>query len=136
MGVVWPGDAVSHVVATRGRRFEPRGSYAVDPLGRWARKGAQVRCKDFALKKTKECAQGGVGRDRSISRVSGCARGSASGGTATGRQECRRNDNGKEEKRETNSRERARERARRKRREKQYQGGKGRKNLKKHQRWV
>ena len=108
--VVWPGDAVSHVVATRGRRFEPRGSYVVDPLVRWARKGAQVRCEDFALKKTKECAQGGVGRDRSISRVSGCARGSASGGTATGRQECRRNDNGKEEKRETNSRENNEER--------------------------
>ena len=59
--VVWPGDAVSHVVATRGRRFEPRGPYVVDPLVRWARKGAQVRCEDFALKKTKECAQGGLG---------------------------------------------------------------------------
>ena len=29
-----------------------------------------MRCEDFALKKTKECAQGGVGRDRSISRKS------------------------------------------------------------------
>merc|ERR1711904_450586 len=69
MGVVWPGDAVSHVVATRGRRFEPRGSYVVDPLVRWARKVAQVRCEDFALKKTKKRAARVTEQLRSASRT-------------------------------------------------------------------
>ena len=67
--VVWPGDAVSHVVATRGRRFEPRGSYVVDPLVRWARKVAQVRCEDFALKKTKKRAARVTEQLRSASRT-------------------------------------------------------------------